>query len=64
MPTARVAMVKKGAGEKPLHGVIALADDPWLLASWVSPATGICKDAKASGVGAREPVTARNTLKA
>lgn len=59
-----MAMVKKGAGEKPLHDVIAMADDPWSGASWVSPLAEICKDAKASGVGAREPVTARNTLKA
>ena len=59
-----MAMVKKGAGEKPLHGVIAMADDPWSEASWVSPLTEICKDAKASGVGAREPATAHNTLKA
>ena len=59
-----MAMVKKGAGEKPVHDVIAMADDPWSGASWASPLTEICKDAKASGVGAREPVTARNTLKA
>ena len=57
-----MAMDKKGAGEKPLHGVIALADDPWSEASWASPLTEICKDSKGSGVGARELVTARNTL--
>ena len=64
MPKARAAMVKKGAGEKPLHDVIAMEDDPWSKASWASPLTEICKDVKASGVGAREPATARNTLKA
>ena len=42
----------------------AIAEDPWSGASWVSPLTEMRKSWKRLGVGAREPVTARNTLKA
>ena len=59
-----MAKVKEGAGESRCMAYQTIADDPWSETSWVNPLTEICKDAKVSGVGAREPVTAHNTLKA